>query len=279
MKTNGKFVGMIAAMMILFGIMVSVTAAAQPVMAGDTSIDSYLADPIFALGLGIIFFGGLVIIVPALMKHSESKKLMVYGVIIGIAGCMVLAYTVYVPDDTTVIDPNDVITTTTYALIVNPSNQTAVGSSHPTYYTWGADVNTTTGAIANTTGALTTNITISRTGGSVTDKVNCYISESDIPTSDLGFDVIAKNSGIFRIAWASDGGASVTGLNKCTVNFPAETELSAHYATCGVYLSAAALDNMADDGIDSFTYTMTFESDLIGVIGTINVNVVINAFV
>jgi hypothetical protein len=276
MKTANKIVGMFA---VILGILLSLTmtAAAEP-MAGvvdyTNPFSNYWVIGAFVLGL----VGAVIIFFAYVQKGTESQKMYTYGFISIIVAGALFMVALYVPAEGPAGGQVTPPTNTAYALIVNPSNQTGVGSSHPTYYTWGVDLNTTTGLIANNTGSLTTNITISRTGGSVTDKVNCYIAEANIPTSDLGFDIIAKNSGIFRIAWASDGGASVTGLNKCTVNFPAETELSAHYATCGVFLSSPAIDNMADDGVDSATYVMTFESDLIGVIGTINVNLVINAF-
>jgi hypothetical protein len=209
------------------------------------------------------------------MRGEKKAQQTTWGIISMVVAAALLMVAVYVPVDAdTIIIDDTTPGTTAYQLIVNPANSTVLGHAYVDHYTWSdVEVNMTANAIANGTEALTFNITISRQSGAVDDHVRCYITEASISESDLGYAVIAKSSGIFNIVWTDQDGASVTGLSKMPIAFPGASENSAKYVTCGVTLNDQALNDMADNNVESAQFTMTFESDSQGVIGTILVTI------
>lgn len=275
-KQSRPIIMVLAAMFMLAGL--TMTVAAEP-MAGVVDMSDPTSNPYVVAGIFAFFIGLAFIVVPKLMELTESKKWAVGGVVIVLISFMLFATAVYVPEEVeggAIYYPTS---STTYDLIMQPANNTAIATSHVTYYTWGVDFNTTTGLIENVTNTIIFNETISRTGGAITDKVLCYIEDSSISVSDsYGIPVIAKSSGICSITWTADGGASVTGLSQLPVNYPADSETSAHYVTCGVTLSSTSVADMVNNGVDGASFIMTFQSEAAGIIGTGTVNMVFNTY-
>ena len=271
MKIKGKLMAMGAALGITG--MGAMTAAAEP-MAGVVDYSNPFSNMwvIFAMLAGIIGF--LLIFMAMAMKGEKKNQQTTWGIISIIVAAALFMVAIYVPVDTGTTVIVDQPGTTTYDLIVNPANLTTLGNDYATYYTWGdVEVNMTSNAIVNVTGQLTFNVTISRQSGAVDDHVRCYISEADIPVSDLGYSLISKSSGIYQITWTDVVGASVTGLNKMPIAFPGASENSAKFVTCAVTLSDTAWNDMADNNVPTAQFVMTFESDASGVIGTIPVTI------
>jgi hypothetical protein len=272
MKAKGKIMGVLATLAIMLSAM-SMTAAANP-MAATVDYSNPFSNMwvIFAFLAAIV--GALLIFMAVSMKGEKKAQQTTWGIVSMIVAAALFMVAVYVPDggDTLVVVTDT--GTTAYDLIVNPANNTVLGHDYVDRYTWGdVEVNMTANTIANGTGELTFNITISRQSGAVDDHVRCYITEASISESDLGYMVIAKSSGVYQITWTDVAGTAVTGLNKMPLAFPGASENSAKFVTCAVTLSDQAMNNLADNNVESAHFTMYFESDAFGVIGSIPVTI------
>jgi hypothetical protein len=271
MNIKGKLMALGAALG--FTGMGAMTAAAEP-MAGVVDYSNPFSNMwvIFAFLAGII--GMLLIFMAMAMKGEKKNQQTTWGVISVIVAAALFMVAIYVPTEGITPDPGTAVGTTTYDLIVNPANNTTLGHDYVDRYTWGdVEVNMTANTVANGTGELTFNVTISRQGGAVDDHVRCYITEASMSESDLGYAIIAKSSGVYQITWTDVAGTSVTGLNKMPLAFPGASENSAKFVTCAVTLSDQAMNDLADNNVESAHFTMTFESDAAGILGTIPVTI------
>lgn len=270
MKIKAAIVGLMVALSMLTAV--TLTAAAQPIAGVIDYSDPF--SNMWVVGAFIVALLGAILIFFGMVQKSESQKRYTYGFICLILAGGLIAVAMYVPAETPALPPGTVNpTATTYDVILGNCNNTTAGRDYNTYFVWGdVEVNMTADLIANGTGALTFNVTISRTGGAVTDKVRCSVTASDMT-------IFAKQSGDYRVTWTADNFATVTGSNALPISFPADSEVSAHWATCSVYLSNAAMSDLADDGAAGTSFSFVFTSDMAGTIATVPVTVNLNYWV
>ena len=285
MKTNTSYKKMSMAMALIGMLMMAMFGLSSIVAAEPNAlVVEDWGDPLANIWLILALISFVVMFIFIFLGYAEkSESTRLYGMALGsliVAGLFV-AIAMFTPAPAADGAPGAAVTVVTkYNLILNPANSTTLGTAYgdDLYYTWkDVQVNTTANGIANGTEALTFNVTISRIAGSIDDRITCYISSSDIPQSELGYNIVAKNSGVFAITWTPDTGGAVTGLSELPMTFEGATQ-STRYATCAITLSDAAFNDLANEGEESTGLTMTFMSEQAGLIGTVDIDIDLNAW-